>query len=170
MSPRSQPRPIERPCELTNSFCSAAAGLGCPGTQAVQARKVPACKMPGTVRYHTHVSRYLLTDAMSCLSREQGVNRPYALKGGREWGPKVPCCQGGMGTGQQDLVAAVTQLCWRALVTASFGAQLDEEDSWNGMITIMRHPLSSRSGAPRPLNGRRPCLSLPPIIQERQEP
>lgn len=30
---------------------------------------------------------------------------------------------------------------------ASFGAQLDEEESWTGMMAVMQHPFSSKSGA-----------------------
>lgn len=66
-------------------------------------------------------------------------------------GPQAPCWQGrwsygptGFGCGCHTAVLMCTR-------DASFGAQLDEEESWAGMIAIMQHPLSSKSGAPRPL-------------------
>lgn len=105
----------------------------------MQARKVPACKMLGTVQM------------VWCFSRQEGVKRPFVPNAGREWGPKVPCWQGRRCCGPTRFGCGchtVVLICTR---DASFGAQLDEEESWTGMIAIMRHPLSSKSGAPRPL-------------------
>ena len=73
-----------------------------PGSQAVQARKLPVSQ---DARYHTDGMVFLK------VGRCQGVKRPFVLNTGREWGPRHPVGRGEGIAGQQDLAAAVTRWC-----------------------------------------------------------
>lgn len=67
-------------------------------------------------------------------------------------GSRAPCWQGRRGSyGPTRFVCCCHTVLLMCTRDASFGAQLDEEESWIGMIAIMQHPLSSKSGATRPL-------------------
>lgn len=64
-------------------------------------------------------------------------------------GPQGSCWQGRRSCGPTRFsygCHTVVLMCTR---DASFGAQLDEEESWTGMIAVMLHLLSIKSGAPR---------------------
>lgn len=112
-----------------------------------------------------------------CFSREEGVKRLFCPQCWSRMGPQTPCWQGRSSCGPTRFGCGCHTVVLMCTRDASFGAQLEEE-SWTGMIAVMRHPFSIKSGAPPgrsprrtgPLNGRRPCLSLPPIIQERETP
>lgn len=64
-------------------------------------------------------------------------------------GPQEPSRQGRRSCGPTTFACGCHTVVLMCTRDASFGAQLDEEESWTGMIAVMQHPLSSKSGAPQ---------------------
>lgn len=106
-----------------------------PGTQAVQARKVPACKKLGTC--HSDDGMVFLKRGGCQLSKD-----PLFSMLIREWGPEVPCWAGdGEGVNRQtrfgcDLHVVVLRCArdacfWRQGAPARRGRIVDWYDSHN---------------------------------------
>lgn len=106
--------------------------------QAVQARKLPVSNIL-LGRYHT--------DGMVFLK----VGRCQETLCPQRWsrmGPQAPRWQGRRSYGPTRFGCGCHTVVLMCTRDASFGAQLDEEESWTGMIAVMQHPFSSKSGAP----------------------
>lgn len=83
-----------------------------------------------------------------CFSREEGVKRLFCPQCWSRMGPQTPCWQGRSSCGPTRFGCGCHTVVLMCTRDASFGAQLEEE-SWTGMIAVMRHPFSIKSGAPQ---------------------
>lgn len=135
----SSPRVQSRRCQPVDSFRST--GLGCfrePGCAGSETARLQRCQVP--------YRRYGVSPGRKVSCQETLCSQCWS-----RMGPQGPCWQGRRSCGPTRFGCGCHTVVLMRTRDASFGAQLDEEESWTGMIAVMLHPLSSKSGAPRPL-------------------